>query len=86
MEQRAAYLERILEPIRRSFTPQFAKELSDFTLDSKLTRRMDRLASKSTEGGLSEDERSEYETYVHTLDILAFLQAQAREYLARNRR
>jgi hypothetical protein len=46
--------------------------------------RIDELADKCTEGALSAVEQSEYETYMHAIDFLAVLQAQARRLLETN--
>jgi hypothetical protein len=52
--------------------------------DAKAQARIDQLARKCNEGELSEEERREYETYVHTIDFIAILQAKARALLKRS--
>jgi hypothetical protein len=42
----------------------------------KIQARLEELADKCTEGQLSADERTEYETYGHALEFIAVLQAQ----------
>ncbi len=46
--------------------------------DEALKQRIDLLASKSTEGELSDDERAEYEGYVRANKFAATLRRQAR--------
>ncbi len=80
-----AYLDKLLDPITRGLTPDAARHLADLPIDPATQARLDELAEKSTEGELSEAERDEYETYVHALDFLTILQAQARQRLNPNR-
>lgn len=67
----------------RRLTRDVAQHLAELPIDTATQARLDELAEKSTEGELSEVERAEYETYVHALDFLAVLQAQARQVLDR---
>lgn len=83
-ERRTATLARVLEPVGRCLTPEVAKALVDLRADPSVQIRIDELADKSTEGALSAAERSEYETYVHAIDFIAVLQAQARSLLETN--
>ena len=50
-------------------------------VDPTVQARLEELADKCTEGQLSGDERTEYETYVQALEFIAVLQAQARSLL-----
>lgn len=52
--------------------------------DPSVQARIDELADKCTEGTLSAVEQSEYETYMHAIDFIAVLQAQARSLLETN--
>ena len=78
----AEYLDRLLEPISRCLTPEAAERLVQLRADSQLQARIDELAGKCTEGVLTEEERSEYEAYVRTGNLIAILQAKARRLLA----
>jgi uncharacterized protein YnzC (UPF0291/DUF896 family) len=49
--------------------------------DPAVQERLDELADKSTEGTLTDDERAEYESYIHAIDFISVLQAQARRLL-----
>jgi hypothetical protein len=46
-------------------------------VDPTVQARLEELADKCTEGQLSADERTEYETSVQALEFIAVLQAQA---------
>ena len=82
----AAYLDRILDPVTQCFTPDVARRLSELRADTELQARLDELADKCTEGALTEDERSEYETYVRAGNLISILQAKAREFIAMSTR
>jgi hypothetical protein len=77
----ANFLDRLLEPFGDCLTPEVAEKLANLRADSVVQARLEELADKSTEGELSEDERAEYESYVHAIDVLAVLQAKARRLL-----
>ena len=81
LSQHTTPLARLLEPVGRSLTPDVARELVNLRADPTVQERLDELADKSTEGTLTDDERSEYETYIHAIDFISVLQAQARRLL-----
>lgn len=83
MDQANAVLDRFLEPIRQSLTPEQVRSLINFQVDAATQATIDELARKCNEGELTERERAEYEAFVDAGDIIAILQAKAREYLAR---
>jgi hypothetical protein len=76
-------LDRILEPVGRALNAEAARNLVELRLDAKTQSHLDRLASKCNEGKLTANERSEYESYVLAIDLVAILQAKARARLAR---
>ncbi len=69
----------ILEPLAQCLTPEVAQEIVKLRADSALQARVELLASKNTEGTLTEEERSEYESYVHASNFISILQAKARK-------
>lgn len=79
----ASVLERWVDRLNRILTPDVARDLAKLRLNAKEQARLDKLARKSSEGKLSDAERSEYETYVFAIDFLAILQAKARAVLKR---
>jgi len=83
-EHRTITLARFLEPIGRCLTPDVARALVNLRADPSAQTRIDELADKCTEGALSAVEESEYETYIHAIDFIAVLQAQARRLLEAN--
>ncbi|HLW66244.1 MAG TPA: hypothetical protein VKS79_13105 [Gemmataceae bacterium] len=80
----APILDRLLDPLGEILTPEVARKLVHYRFDAKVQAHIDKLARKSNEGELSEQERREYETYVYTIDFIAILQAKARALLKRS--
>jgi hypothetical protein len=78
----ATLLGGLLEPLGRCLTPASAREILAVQADESLQRRVAELADKSDAGGLSSDERVEYQLFVEVGDLLALLQARARRFLA----
>ncbi len=74
-------LARILEPLAECLTPEIAQEIVKLRADSVLQTRVTDLANKNTEGTLTEEERSEYESYVHATNCISILQAKARKLI-----
>jgi hypothetical protein len=75
------YLDRILDPVAECLTPQVARRLADLRPDPQTQSRLDALAAKANEGGLSAVEDDEYRQSIDAIDLLAILQAKARAYL-----
>jgi hypothetical protein len=88
MDQLSAHnttiLARLLDPVGRCLTPEVAKALVNLRADPSVQARIDELADKCTDGTLSTEEQAEYEIYVHAVDFIAVLQAQARSLLGTN--
>jgi hypothetical protein len=74
-------LRRLLDPVGRCLTSEVAQQLVALQVDPAVQARLEELADKCTEGQLSADERTEYETYVQALEFIAVLQTQARSLL-----
>ena len=79
--QPSSVLDRLLDPLAHSLSPDAARTIVDFRASSEIQARLDELAEKSNEGQLTPDERREYEDYVEAIDFVAVLQAKAREAL-----
>ena len=77
----APVLDRLFDPIGRILSPEVARKLVDYRFDAKVQAHIDKLARKCNDRKLSDDERREYETYVHTIDFIAILKAKARAIL-----
>ena len=74
-------LDRLVESMVRTFTPEVARSLIQLRADPELQARMDELAQKSNEGRLTPEEREEYETSIRFANYLAIIQAKARRLL-----
>lgn len=74
----ASVLERLLDPISRCLTPESARALVALRADDVAQARIAELAAKCNEGQLGPEERREYETYVHVVNVVVILQAKAR--------
>jgi hypothetical protein len=79
-------LDRLMDPIVRTFTPEVARALIRLRADPELQARMDELAEKCNEGQLTSEEREEYETSVRFANYLAIIQAKARRLLGASER
>jgi hypothetical protein len=75
-------LDRLLDPLGRSLTPDAARQLADLRADPASQRRMDDLAERCNEGSLTPEERAEYEAYVTAATLIAVLQSKARAVLS----
>ena len=71
--------ERGVRPIMEIVSPEKAEEIIEFRPDPELQARIEELATKSTEGQLTEAERAEYAGYVRANKFVAILQRQARQ-------
>ena len=79
----AVHLDRLLEPLAASLSPEVAAKVADLRADDAMQGRIDYLAERSNEGMLTAAEQQEYAGYLHAIDVIAVLQAKARS-LVRN--
>ena len=82
-ENGIAVLDELLEPVTRAFSQEVAQALLKVRASDAAQARIAELAEKCNEGFLTENERSEYESYVQAADLVSVLQAKARVWLAR---
>jgi hypothetical protein len=75
----AIAFEQGVRPVLQLVLPDKLEAILNFRPPSELQARIEELASKSTEGKLTEAERSEYEGYVRANKFVAVLQQQARQ-------
>lgn len=73
--------ERGTDQILPLMTEEQARALLAFRGDPRLQTRIQELAALSTEGGLSDADRAEYEGYIRANKFIAILQAKARKRL-----
>jgi hypothetical protein len=81
MKRNSATIDRLVEPVVRTLTPEVAKAIAELRADPDLQSRMDELAEKCNDGKLTADERDEYETNIRFGNFLAIIQAKARRML-----
>jgi hypothetical protein len=74
-------LDRLLDPVTESLTPEAAARLVSLKADPDFQERLDLLADKCTEGTLTDDELREYDACVHAITLIGLLHAKARRVL-----
>ena len=84
--KRSSTLDRLVEPVVRTFTPEVARALVRLRADPELQARMDELAEKCNDGRMTPQEREEYDTSVRFANYLAIIQARARRLLRASER
>jgi hypothetical protein len=71
----------VLERVGKCLTPAVASRIAALRADPRLQQRLDELAEKNAKGKLTAQDEAEYEAYVEALDVIAVLQAKARQAL-----
>ena len=74
-----AAFERGVRPVAEIVSPEKSQAVLGFRPAPELQARIEELAAKSTEGTLTDAERSEYEGYVRANKFVAILKRLARE-------
>lgn len=74
-----AAFERGVRPVAEIVFPEKSQAVLGFRPAPELQARIEELAAKSTEGTLTDAERSEYEGYVRANKFVAILKRLARE-------
>ena len=77
-----SYLDRFLEPVTESFTPELARSLVELRAGKDVQAEIDVLRQKANLGTLTPDEEASYKDFVEALDVISIIQAKARRYLA----
>jgi hypothetical protein len=77
-------LDRFLDPVDGTLTPEVARRIVDWRPDDELRKRIEELGCKADEGTLTPEEDAEYREYIEEGDVIALLQAKARRLLARS--
>ena len=78
----ADILTRVIVPDEASLEKQVAKAVLTLGFKTEDWQRMDELARKAREGGLSADERLEADSYERVGHFLSLLKSKARQSLA----
>lgn len=79
--QETSILAQLLEPIGQCMTAELAQRIAELRAPPEVQARIDELADKCNEGELTPEEAAEYDSYVDAIDLIAVLQAQARDVL-----
>ncbi len=74
-------LERLLRPLRRELTAEFAAALLRMQADDELQTRYEYLAERNTESLLDSEEQIELASLVRANTLLSVLKAEARAFL-----
>lgn len=78
------YLDRFLDPMTETFTPQMAETIVGLRADEELAKHIETLRQKANAGTLSPQEDADYKEFVEAVDVISIIQAKARQFLARN--
>jgi hypothetical protein len=76
-----SYLDRLLEPVTESFTPELARTLVELRADDELQAEIEALRQKANLGTLTGEEHAAYKDFVEALDVLSIIQSKARRFL-----
>ena len=74
--------DRAAQPIFGILSADQARQIADYHADQALQERIAQLADLANEGALSDEERAEYEGYIHANRFVAILKAQARRRIS----
>jgi hypothetical protein len=77
----ASALDRVLDPLLSTLTPELAEKVVAHRADDQLQARLDELAEKSNEGSLTPGETAEYDAYLRALTMVSVFQTRARAIL-----
>lgn len=78
MDTASISYDTIFSELESDFTPQAAEGVLSLDFSQRQRDRMDELAAKARDGELTDDERSEAESYERAGAILSILQSRAR--------
>ena len=77
-----AVLDELWDPVGRCLTLDVAKSIAQLRAPKLVQQKLEQFAEKSTEGTLTLAERTAYETYVRSINVIGISQAQARAIIA----
>ena len=77
MISEAVAFERGISPLLDKLLDERLSDVLSFSPDPEIERRIEELAGKSTEGGLSSEDKAEYEGYVRANKFLAIIRREA---------
>ena len=74
-------LDGILDAFAECLTAEVAQRIAAFQADPRSQARIDELADKNSAGQITDEELTEYDTYIQAIDFITILQAKARTLL-----
>ena len=78
-----SYLDRLLDPLTDTLTPESATALLALRADAEVEARIDELRRKASEGASTPAEDAEYRDFIEAVDVVSIMQAKARRFLSR---
>jgi len=72
-----------MEARKKELSPEAAEYLLSITFPETDRKRLEQLAERSAAGTLTDEERAEYDSYLHIGNLLAVMQSKARVALRR---
>ena len=79
-------LEELFDPVGECLTPEVASKLVALRAPPRVQARIDERADKCSDGTLTPEERSVYESYLRAINLIGVLRAKARRVLAEDSR
>ena len=79
-----SYLDRFLDPLVESFTPELARKIAGLRADPELEQQVEGLREKANRGTLTAEEEATYKEFVEAVDVVSIIQMKARRFLARH--
>jgi hypothetical protein len=80
----AAIWTRLVQAQKAGLSPELAEYLLSIRFGQRDQDRLQQLADRSNAGALTDEERAEYDSYLHVGNLLAVMQSKARVALRRN--
>jgi hypothetical protein len=78
-------LDSLLDPFSRCLDAESALRVTEFRVDQGVQLRIDALAERANNGVLSENESTEYESFVNAADLISILKLKAGRRLKADR-
>jgi hypothetical protein len=69
----SASLHKYLLHFTDTLTPELAEQFVNLPSDPEFQERLDYLGKQANEGALSVEEKSEYDTFIEAMDVVALL-------------
>ena len=80
-EPNSAVLDRLFDLVEKCLSPEVTRPLVGVRAPLDVQEGLDELADKCSDGTPTVEERSEYETYVRTINFIGVLPSKARAVL-----